>query len=226
MGMQHGTACLVVALAMFGMGTPAAQAASQQPRLVNKLQGATPMDRYIARADRALATAREETEGAADELKAVIDDPLFEVLEEPSQRLLLSTAALLAWRQEQPVAARDLYLRATRADGNDPDDWYRLAALEQQLGDRMRAAQYMTAFLKRWPELANNIDRYFISESVYRDTSDSDARLALLQALFAAGWTDRQRGGDDVWRELALALTRRDALAERPPSPPASAIRW
>lgn len=214
MGTQRLTASLVVALAMFGMGAPAAQAASQQPQLANRLRGVTPMDGYIARADRALAAANEETEGAADDLKAVIDDPLFEVLETSSQRLLLSTAALLAWRQEQPVTARDLYLRATRVDGNDPDDWYRLAALEQQLGDHMRAAQYMTAFLKRWPELANNINRYFISESVYQDTSDSDARLALLQALFAADWTDRQRGGDDVWRELVLALTRRNALAE------------
>ena len=158
MGMQRLTACLVVALATFGMATHAAQAASQQPQLANRPRGATPIERYIARAERALVAADEDAAGAADELGALIDDPLFDMLEKPGQRLLLSAAALLAWQQEQPVAARDLYLRATRVDGNDPDDWYRLAVLEQQLGDRMRAAQSMTAFLKRWPQLGEYLN--------------------------------------------------------------------
>ena len=78
----------------------------------------------------------------------------------------------------------------------------------------MRSAQYMTAFLRRWPELANNLDRHVVFGFVYQDKSDSEARLAALRALYAAGWNDRQRGGDDIWRELALALIRRDALVE------------
>lgn len=205
----HRTACLAAAAAILlsmGGAALAAVARNEQPPPPVGLRQSTALDKYLARAEAAVTAAQDgNTKDVADALASLIDDMLFVSLTKPQQRLLLSSAALVAWRRDEPVRARDLFRKATDIDGNDPDDWYRLALLELQLGDRARSARYLTAFARRWPNLVDNLDRQFLSDHIYRSEAVSAVRLALLQALFDANWSDRQNGVSDAWRELALS---------------------
>lgn len=168
----------------------------------------TAMQRYLEQADAAIEVANQSdgktAPAAAASLSALIDDPLFTMISKAGQRMLVSAKALATWRQGDPEGARDLFLQATRIDGNDPNDWYRLAVLESDLGDRARSARYMTGLVSRWPELANNLDRQFLNQFIYQDNVGIAPRTALLQALFDAGWNDRHNGVGGAWRELAL----------------------
>lgn len=174
------------------LGLPQAQARGALAELYGRIE------RALASADRGDAAA------ARRELDAIVVDPLFPTLSAQQQRELLSTNAVLAWQDEDTARAAELMRAATIAYGNEPDDWYRLAILDLQLGQRSRATQQMAAFVSRWPELVNNLHRVLLSDLLFQGQPRDDDRIALMGALFDAGWTDNGRGVDDVWRELAL----------------------
>jgi tetratricopeptide (TPR) repeat protein len=180
----------------------------EQPSPLGDSRQPTAMQQYIEQADAAITAAKEsDTQTAAAavaSLSALIEDPLFTMLTKPGQRMLVSASAFATWRGGDPERARDLFVQATRIDGNDPDDWYWLAILELELGDRARSARYLEAFVRRWPELVNNLDRQFLSNQIFQGEAGDALRTAVLQALFDADWNDRQNGVDDAWRELAL----------------------
>ncbi|WP_460711559.1 tetratricopeptide repeat protein [Lysobacter terrae] len=167
------------------------------------------MQRYIDQANAALQVAdqakKEDASAAAAALSAVIDDPLYGMLPKEGQRMLMSAMAWSTWQEGKPESARDLYLQATKIDGNEPHDWYRLAILERHLGDMPRSARYMTALVRRWPDRANNLDRQLLNVYAYRVEGNPPWRTDLLQALFDAGWDDSGNGVDSIWHQLALA---------------------
>lgn len=180
----------------------------------------TAIQRYLQRADAAIHAADQADDAALrepiDTLATLAADPFFDELTAPSQRRLLASMALATWRSGDPEGARALLVRATRIDGNDPDDWYRLASLEHLLGDRARASRYLTAFVRRWPELANNLDHGLLVDLIFRGETGNSVRTPLLEALLDAGWDNRGNGVDEAWRELALdqlAAGRRDAAS-------------
>ena len=168
----------------------------------------TAMQRYIEHAEAALQAAdaanKEQAPAAAAALAALVDDPLYDMLPKVGQRILVSSQAWATWTQGDIVGARDLYLKATRIDGNEPDDWYRLAILENHLGELPSSARYMTAFVRRWPDLVNNLDLHVLSGYAFDSDSNAAWRSDVLQALFDAKWDDAGNGVDGVWRHLAL----------------------
>ncbi|MFC0679561.1 hypothetical protein ACFFGH_17125 [Lysobacter korlensis] len=174
------------------LGLPQAQARGPLAELYSRIE------RAVASADRGDAAA------ARRELDAIVADPLFPTLSAQQQRELLSTNAVLAWKGEDTARAAELMRAATVAYGNDPDDWYRLAILELQLGQRSRATRQMAAFVRRWPELVNNLDRLVLSDLLFQGEPRDEDLIALMDALFDAHWTDNDRGVDEVWPELAL----------------------
>jgi len=210
--MKYGRAIFRALIAAL-LGCAAATALGAVGRVdqapLNKLRQPTAMERYLERADAAIEAAEQSdassAAAASASLSALIDDTLFAMLEKPAQRMLVSAKALVTWRQGDAERARDLFKQATAIDGNEPDDWYRLAILESELGDRARSARYMTALVSRWPDLVNNLDPGLLSGYVYQGEADAAWRTGLMQALFDAGWDDRHNGVDDIWRELALA---------------------
>jgi predicted Zn-dependent protease len=112
--------------------------------------------------------------------------------------------ALAALASDQLAQARDLYRRATAMNSEDPDDWYRLAQLELQLGELDRASSALAAFAAQWPELLPNISVDLVPHLVYVSEPASEDRLALMQALFDANWKDEAADGA-IWYELAVA---------------------
>ena len=169
-----------------------------------------PLAALYARIEAAMAAAaRGDHASARLRFDEVAGDALFGTLTRAQQREVLSAAAIAAWHQEDLPRAAELLRAATVADGNVPDDWYRLAILELQLGQRSRAMQQVAAFARRWPALVNNLDRMLLIELLFRAEPREVDRLNLMDALFDAGWNDNERKVDDVWRELALLhLTR------------------
>jgi len=154
------------------------------------------------------AHALAQSEGAKAARKAldtVLADPRFETLTVDEQRRTLSLGALAALEADQPAQARDLYRRATTMNSDDPDDWYRLAQLELQLGEFDRASSALATFAARWPELLPNISLRLVPSLVYGSKPASEERLALMQALFDANWKDEAIDGA-IWYELAVAL--------------------
>lgn len=183
-------------------------------------QQPTAMQRYLRRVDAAIATANAADGSAAGPATAALmelaGDPLFDEMNNPSRHQLLASAALATWRQGDPEGARDLLLRAIRIDGNDPDGWYRLGLLEYELGDRARATRYLTALVRRWPGVANNLHHGVLIDLIFRGEPGNPLRTPLLEALLDAGWDHRGNGVDQAWRELALdqlAAGRLDAAA-------------
>ena len=170
-----------------------------------------PLGDLYARIRRALTHVDQgEADAARGVLDEVVMDPVFEVLQPAHRRELLSMNAVLAWDDGDTARAAELMRAATVADGNDPDDWYRLAILDLQLGYRSRASQQMVAFVKRWPSLVNNLDRMLLTDLLVLGEPLEEDRVALMEALFDAGWNDNGRGVDDIWRELALLHLARD----------------
>lgn len=208
------------ALLVLCLLSPAALTTSQPVSPVSPSPGSTeptrqgPLAGLYATIERALATAdRGDTAAARAQLDAVVSDGLFSALTGEQQRVLLSANAMLAWQQDDVARAAELMRAATAANGNDPDDWYRLAILELQLGRRSRASQQMAAFVRRWPELVNNLDRLVLVGLLFQGQPREADQIALMDALFDAGWTDNERGVDDVWRQLALLHLARDGKA-------------
>lgn len=203
-------AAVAAAALLFAAAGSTAAATRAAPRVPSqKSPPPSGMMRYLQRAEAAIERASvadaSDAAAVATQLSGLIEDPLFAMLPKPAQRMLVSAKAFAQLRQGHLLQARDLYLQATRIDGNEPGEWYWLAIIELDLGRRARSAHYLTALINRWPFLANKLDPHVLSNLVYQGTGDEAVRTALMQALFEAGWDDRGNGVDDVWRQLALA---------------------
>lgn len=133
-----------------------------------------------------------------------LDDPRFATLDAAERHALLSAAAWSRAQHRELESARDLYLRATSLVGTDPDDWYRLALVELDMGHHDAAAVAFTRLVEGWPELLVNLDPLALQSMLYGTEPDSPARLGMMQALFDANW--RSAGGmeSNVWYQLAL----------------------
>lgn len=133
-----------------------------------------------------------------------LDDPRFATLETTERHALLSAAAWSSAQQGELEGARELYGRATSSAAPDPDDWYRLALVELDLGHHDAAATAFTRLVEGWPELLANLDPLVLQPMLYGTEPDSPARLGMMQALLDANW--RSAGGmeSNVWYQLAL----------------------
>lgn len=148
------------------------------------------------------------------QVKPLIADPWFQTLDGPNRRRLLSLAARGAWFADDLPPAIALMQRAVAADGNDPDDWFRLALMHADAGQLQHSAALLAPLVERWPALVNNLPRVNVMQLIFRLESGDLHRFRLMRALFDAGWTASDRGADEAWRELALdELARGDAAA-------------
>jgi tetratricopeptide (TPR) repeat protein len=142
-------------------------------------------------------------------IDAALKDPLFDTLEPQQRAAILAIGGVAASSTGDNRIARDLLERAVQLDGDDREYWTLLATAEQILGNRDRASNYFAQVLRRWPDRAAQLDELVIKDLVHRSDKASEARLALMRALFDAGWDRNLRGASGTWRELALAMLAR-----------------
>ncbi|VXB40833.1 conserved exported hypothetical protein [Luteimonas sp. 9C] len=163
-----------------------------------------------------------ERQDAGDALAAsqaftrAIERPEFDALAPEVRHAILHQAAGVAIDAGQLQTALRQTQSALRLRQDEADDWYRLAALQTDLGNANAAADALRHLLTSWPEIANDLPQYLIVHPIFVTRADDDLRLALLDALFDANWTGNGIGSDPAWIELALLrLERRDASAAR-----------
>lgn len=135
---------------------------------------------------------------------ALLTDPLFQSLGKQEQRALLSSAAWSHAREQDLETAAKLYHRANALGFHDADDWYRLAIVEWDRKRHEDAARALTELVQRHPQLLPNIDSEFPNQLLYATEPDSDARLALMEALFHANWQGASGNDSTIWYQLAL----------------------
>ena len=207
--------CLALLVAIGCLPAYRGVASVSLPSTPEALKAREQFARYRSRVAAAEELAKGNDYAAVE--KALADaaaDPLFDVLPRSDQRALLSSAAWVAMQLGKYAGSRDLYLRATVADPGEPDDWYRMAIMERWLGENEAAASHLIHLATTWPYLADNIQVDQVVALVHGLDPASEKRLALLQALFDAGWTRGKAGASSEWYELALMQVQRGLMAQ------------
>lgn len=175
---------------------PRASADAETQRLRERLAEADALARAgnAAQAERAFA-----------ELTA---QPGFAALPPDERRAALAAAGEAAIGIDQLARAAAFYRQAVQAHGS-PEDWYRLALIELDLDRPEASAQALIELVERWPETLPELDEGVLFRLQYRLEPGSDARLALLRALFDANWTSRTSDLSPAWLSLAEMLVER-----------------
>ena len=138
-------------------------------------------------------------------LTKALRDPRFASLPLDTQRRTLSVAAWVAAIQDNLPLARERYLQAIAVDDSDPDNRLRLAMVEFDLGHHDAATRALARLLEQRPDLSNHLPQSFIGSLVWQSAPGSADRLATLQALLDANYTNQDLGADAFWYELAVA---------------------
>lgn len=135
----------------------------------------------------------------------VLAHPRFDQLEPRLRYAFHITSARLAIDQRDlPRAYRPLRL-ATASEHADYEAWRLRAAVENDLEWRDAALGSLLTLFQRWPEEVASWDDRFLSQAIFNADSDSQARHALLEALFEADYSRPTGTPDDLWMELALS---------------------
>ncbi|WP_342316219.1 hypothetical protein [Lysobacter sp. FW306-1B-D06B] len=206
---------LAAGLALSNHAGMATAAADTPPPSVGATDPQQQWFRQQLAAAHALARANQAA-SAQQAFARVFDDPQFSSLEPAQQRAALSKAGWMAIQQDQGAQALALYRRALAQDDSDPDDWYRVAMLEMDMGRPDAGAVAFIEVVERWPDALPNVREQYILQLVYRSTTGSPERLALLQALLNANWRSRLGGEAEAWYELAVeAMDRGDTETAR-----------
>lgn len=149
--------------------------------------------------------AETDQKRALESLEGLLEDPRF-----PAQGsdLRHDAYSLSAWLE---IQAKDLKkaLASTRSSIDaDPEviwDWYALATLEYNVGNREASANALTHLVQHWPEKMEIIDAALVSQLIYQSKLEFTVRLDLLQALTHADWKQGRSQNSGLWYELTLA---------------------
>ncbi|MCD9028826.1 hypothetical protein LDO26_11470 [Luteimonas sp. BDR2-5] len=206
-GMRRAAMALVLGLAATG-GHAAAPPKEVLPPIKSdlqadaRLQGLT-IEQLLGEATAAFdAGARKDAGRALDKL---LQHPGFSALDPVLRHAILHEAAGIAMEEGQPRQALALSQRALALRKDERDDWYRIAVLQLHLGDTGDAAAAMTYFVRQWPDGAEHLPVELLPELLHALRGHREARTALLEALFDAGWTRRGLGAGPFWVDLAAA---------------------
>lgn len=153
---------------------------------------------------------------ASETFTRAIARPEFAALAPEVRHAILHQAAGVAFESGQLQTALLQTQAALRLRQDEVDDWYRLAALQSDLGNADASAEALWQLLTSWPEMADSLPQALIIHPIFVGRASDKARLALLEALFDANWTLGGLGADTAWTELALLrLARQDAPGAR-----------
>ena len=137
-------------------------------------------------------------------LEDVIADPRFRRLPQDEQRRLVSAAAWSAAQIGDLAAAIAWQAELVELGSDDPDDWYRMALVALDMGDRDAAARALTVLIARWPELLRNATTEVLYPLALQGDTTTPDRVAFQQALFDANWKGGSAGETGgIWFRLA-----------------------
>lgn len=206
--MRHRHRAWIAWALVAGMTGGASEAAVTKPVPATAIARPEPADveRFQAYARSAVELLDRDPKAALAAFDTVLADPLFSMFDAEQRAILHWMSGIAAWRTDDPLDARRRFERATLAYGDHPDIWQALATVEQQLGNRERASHHLARIYRRWPERARDAEIHAVSDLVLNTPTESAPRLELLRALFAGGYTHRDRGPSQIWQHLVTAL--------------------
>lgn len=148
-------------------------------------------------------------------LKPLIADPGFDRLPGEQRRAALALSALNTMLVHDLKRARRLFLQAIEAEPGHATDAYFLSLIAGQQGRYQEAAQRMAEAVGLSPTVLDDLEMedHLVYQLLNELDDDAPVRLALLQALFDAGWDRGRLGADDLWYELALLRVTRGETA-------------
>lgn len=136
-------------------------------------------------------------------------DARFEALPDAFRSTTLSVAGYVEMRDDEPAAARALFLQAAALPDVAADVWYWLSAVELDLALYDDAARSLARLAQGWPDLLDNIDDDHLLRVASQTDASEAARTELLQALFDSDWQREPLGGASHYHyELALIRAR------------------
>jgi tetratricopeptide (TPR) repeat protein len=149
------------------------------------------------------------TRTTVDDCRPVIAASGFKKLPADDRRSVMAICVMTASADKQ----YDEGLAWARLGSHAPDanyrDWAIRMAAAWYAKDKRDAAASLTTAARRWPAEATEFDDEVTgSVAFYASESDIglDARIKLLDALFAAGWTWKDRRPEELWHELVWSL--------------------
>jgi hypothetical protein len=149
------------------------------------------------------ATESADRKDAADAqalVLSVINDPVFDSLDEPTRHAALVLATQLAMQTENFDQAHQFALRATQSAEQSADDWRNRLTSSIKIGDARDEAQCLTNIARRWGRTSSMMPDGTVRQ-VVRDTAHVDAqlRLELLHALYELRWHASEAGQPGGW---------------------------
>jgi hypothetical protein len=134
---------------------------------------------------------QQEYEDADRQFRAVLGSRWFDALSPRERHGAEFLGGVAALERDDAARAHNLLVRATQSSESDGEDWYQRfrAAYGRDLKDALLC---LTTLAQRWPDLLGRFEDWVVPRTAYdaeKIDALTDARFALLQALFEAEWT-------------------------------------
>jgi tetratricopeptide (TPR) repeat protein len=156
--------------------------------------------------------------GAQALVLSVINDPVFDSLDEPTRHAALALATQLAMQTENVEQGHRFALRATQSPEQSAVDWRNRLAASVKIGDARDEAECLINIARRWGHDSSMMPEATVRQVVH-DTAHVDAqvRLDLLLALYELRWRPGEGGQPFGWclelsRLLLDANRRQEAI--------------
>jgi hypothetical protein len=148
----------------------------------------------------AAAADNKDAAGAQALVLAVIYNPVFESLDEPTRHAALALAAQLALQSGSVEQAQQFAVRASQSTEQSVDDWRNRLSASMKAGDAGDEAECLAVLARRWGRDSATLPDGTVRQ-VVRDTAriDSEARIDLLEALYELRWRPADGGKVGAW---------------------------
>jgi hypothetical protein len=143
---------------------------------------------------------KKDVAGAQARVLSVINDPVFDSLDEPTRHAAFVLAAQLAVQTGNFEQAHRFAMRATQSTEQSAVDWHSRLDASIKTGDARDQALSLTTIARHWGRDSTMMPDSAVRQ-VVRDTVHVDAalRLDLLHALYEMRWHAGDAGRPDGW---------------------------
>lgn len=196
---------IVINLALGQLSAYAAESPTKAGNSPNKSAGRTGSDSPLSRQLKSIYSVAKTDQKQADELlDRLLADPEFASQDSSLRHDAYWLSTWLALQVEDLQKALASARHSVAADPGVMEDWYPLATLEYDAGNRDASAKAIARLVRQWPEQMETIDFGLVAQLVHQSKLQPSVRLDFLQALTQANWMHGRSQNSSLWYELTL----------------------
>lgn len=150
------------------------------------------------------SVAKTDQQHADELLERLLADPRFAMQDSSLHHDAYSLSTWIAIEAGDYKKALTSARHSVAADPDVMEDWYSLATLEYDAGNRDASAKAIAHLVRQWPEQRGRIDFGLVAQLVHQSKLQPSVRLDLLQALTQANWMQGRSQSSSLWYELTL----------------------